>query len=142
MPVWSRRNHKALSIVQSLQKWQEAFRTLLEDLWFLSTKSWQMMINKECQGNQYHTSQYTLCCILFLSFPNIAYSLKHMLRPNITCTFFQAASRKTPHVCSQQHILPHVCFSKSFQKSITWQNWVSTSNKIFSLLHTMDIGLE
>jgi hypothetical protein len=31
----------------------------------------------------------------------------------MTCPFFQEASRKTPHVCSQQNILSLVFFSKT-----------------------------
>jgi hypothetical protein len=46
-------------------------------------------------------------------FLSITYPLKFLFLENVTCYFFQAASRKTGCICSHQKILSHVCFSKT-----------------------------
>jgi hypothetical protein len=59
----------------------------------------------------------TVCWVISISFPNIMCS-------------------QTLHVCVQQNIFPYVCFyktssQKSFQKNVTWHNWVSEETRHF-----------
>ena len=130
----SRRSYVALPISLSLQKQQEATWTPAEVLGvFLSTKSQQtiskeskanqchsvisqdqlqqspVMTSKECQGEPipYSIVHCLLDCIYTPSKHRVfsqTYALDRQCMP-----FYQATSRKTPHVCSQQSILPYWC---------------------------------
>lgn len=105
-------------------------------LW--SHSKWrQMKICKDQQSKARLTKPgcpITLYGLIFLFLPNIPHPLKHPLQQKSHAH----SSRKITPFCSQKKIL--IClFSKdvlsyeSFQKNITWNNWVSREIRNFHL---------
>ena len=93
---------------------------------FLSMKSQSVMIREEQrpasakpkedqQRMARRTNARALSTVEVYLYPflSITYPLKFLFLENVTCYFFQAASRKTGCICSHQKILSHVCFSKT-----------------------------
>lgn len=111
MAVRSRMNLEALSIGLNLLKQQEApgTRSSLVCLFLQNRSRWSA---KKARQPMPHSLGH---CPLGYSYTlsKLKGALNRPLQQIITCPFFQVASRKTPCVCSQQTILPHVCFSKN-----------------------------
>jgi len=90
---------------------------------FLSMTPWQAKIKEESKVNQCGSIYRSLSVGLY-SYPSKHRVFSQASAPAKHCMpLFQAASRKPPHICSQQNILSNVCFSrlsrqKSFQKNI------------------------
>ena len=128
---------EALPMGLSPWKQQEAARTAPEVLWWRfslwSHNKWWLA--KNGKTDQYHTnhSHSVLVVIVIISKAQLwsLYSIIYCLlgyiytlsKYHVCCQasapakhhmpLFQAASRKTPRVCSQQNISPLFCFSKS-----------------------------
>lgn len=156
--VQSRRNWEALPIGPSQRKLQNATKIPPQvSLVLFSLKShdkqWSM-IRKEGKAVQCHSiisedqcqQSPMKTCKEWQGKP-VPHSIVHCLLGNIYTLpkhhmfsqasalathhipFVQAASKKAPHVCSQQNILPHVCFRKTSSHKTVYNHMTQQRNQ-------------